>query len=81
MCFQLRKRNHSTDLRFSKFEYMDNPWDKNFHMRQIIVRATNPKNKTMEVSILTDDQKRCPEEIIFMVFNDYQSYMELLIYI
>ena len=67
--FFARKRNHSTDLMFYKFEYIDSPWDKNSHIRQLIVRATNPKNKIVEVSILADDQKRCPEEIILLMFS------------
>ena len=37
-------------------------------MRQIIVRATNPKRKTIEVSILTDDMTRKAEEMIELMF-------------
>jgi hypothetical protein len=63
-----RGRNNRHDLRRYDFEYIDQDWGKKSNMRQIIVRATNPKRKTIEVSILTDDMTRKAEEMIELMF-------------
>ncbi|MCP4913588.1 MAG: hypothetical protein GY909_10750 [Oligoflexia bacterium] len=62
-------RNNSRDLRDYCFAYVDRIWEKNPKIRQIIVRATNPKERTIEVSILTDDTTRNAEEIIELIFS------------
>jgi transposase len=64
-----RARNNATDLLIYKFSYIDRTWEKNKEIRQIIVHATNAKNKTIEVSILSDDTRRPAEEIIKLMFN------------
>src|SRR5262249_57829790 len=46
-----RPRNHAQDKRAYHFEYMDRPWAADPKMRQLVVRATNPRNKTVEVGI------------------------------
>ena len=51
-----RQRNNSRDHRPYHFEYIHRPWPKNPAIRQIIVRATNPNGKTVQLSILTDRQ-------------------------
>ena len=38
-------------------------------MRQLIVRATNPRQRTVEVGILTDDLDRAASQIIHLMFN------------
>lgn len=63
-----RGRNNRHDLRRYDFEYIDQDWDKKENVRQIIVRASNPKRKTIEVSILTDDTSRKAEEMIELMF-------------
>ena len=63
-----RGRNNRHDLRRYDFEYIDQDWGKKRNVRQIIVRATNPKRKIIEVSILTDDTKRKAEEMIELMF-------------
>ena len=63
-----RARNNRHDLRRYDFEYIDQDWAKKKNVRQIIVRATNPKRKTIEVSILTDDTRRKAEEMIELMF-------------
>jgi hypothetical protein len=65
----LRQRNNSRDLRKYDFEYIDQEWKKKNDMRQLIVRATNPKGRCIEVSILTDDKGREAREIIELMFN------------
>jgi hypothetical protein len=65
----LRPRNCSSDLQTYSYEYLDRPWHKNERIRQIIVRATNPKGNTIEVSILTDDKPRDVMEIIKLMFS------------
>lgn len=63
-----RGRNNRHDLRRYDFEYIDQDWGKKKNVRQIIVRASNPKRKTIEVSILTDDTTRKAEEMIELMF-------------
>lgn len=63
-----RSRNRALDLRSYRFEYLERPWEKNPAMRQILVRATNPAGRTVEVSVLSDDPDRCPQQIIRMIF-------------
>jgi hypothetical protein len=64
-----RHRNCSTDLQLYSFEYMDEKWDKDPAMRRVRVRATNPKGRTIEVGILTDDLKRSAQEIVTLIFR------------
>jgi transposase len=65
----LRRRNNMSDLIKYDFEYMDQQWEKKSEMRQLIVRATNPKGRCIEVSILTDDTNREAGEIIKLMFT------------
>jgi len=64
-----RKRNNSHDLLKYDFEYIDQEWEKKSKMRQLIIQATNPKGRRIEVSILTDDQARPAEEVIELMFS------------
>lgn len=64
-----RARNNSHDLFKYDFEYIEQDWDKKDKVRQLIVRATNPKRNTIEVAILTDDMTRRPEETIELMFS------------
>jgi hypothetical protein len=64
-----RTRNDAQDKRVYRFEYLDQDWAKNSKMRQLIVRATNPHERTIEVAILTDDRQRAASQIIYLMFN------------
>src|SRR5262249_21422591 len=64
-----RPRNHAQDKRAYHFEYMDRPWAADPKMRQLVVRATNPRNKTVEVGILSDDHNRVSQQIITLMFR------------
>ena len=64
-----RTRNHAQDKRVYRFEYLDQDWAKNPRMRQLIVRATNPQQRTVEVAVLTDDRHRAAPEIIHLIFS------------
>ena len=64
-----RRRNNSRDRRPYHFEYIHRPWAKNPAIRQIIVRATNPWGRTVQLSILTDDTQRPVQEIVRLIFN------------
>ena len=74
-------RNKAEDIRKYDFRYMDQPWDKNTSMRLIRVLATNPKGRSIEVGVLTDDNKRPAEESLRLIFrrwlqeNDFK-YLE-----
>jgi hypothetical protein len=64
-----RTRNHAQDKRVYRFEYIDQDWAKNPKMRQLIVQATNPQERTVQVGVLTDDRQRAASEIIYLMFN------------
>ena len=64
-----RLRNNARDRRPYHFAYICRPWAKNPAIRQIIVRATNPGGKTVQLSVLTDDNERSPEPIVRLMFN------------
>ena len=68
-CAIQRPRNNASDLQTYHFKYMDRKWGKNPEMRQLIVKATNPKGHTVEVSIITDDLKRLAPEAIQLIFS------------
>ncbi len=64
-----RTRNHAQDKRVYRFEYLDQDWAKNPQMRQLVVRATNPRGGTLQVGILTDDRQRPAPQILYLMFN------------
>jgi hypothetical protein len=64
-----RARNAAEDLRSYHFEYLDRDWPKNPKLRQLVVRATNPRGRVIQVSILTDDRSRAAAELIRLMFN------------
>ena len=64
-----RTRNDAQDKRVYRFEYLDQDWAKNPQMRQLIVRATNPRGRSVEVGVLTDDRQRPASQIIHLIFN------------
>ena len=64
-----RARNSSKDLKNYHFVFIDRPWNKDSSIRQIIVKATNPRNRTIEVSILATDQERSAIWIITAMFH------------
>ena len=68
-CKMTKYRNNSRDMLFYKFEYMSMDWSKNNRMNQIIVRATNPRGRIIELSIITNDKKRDVKEIIRLMFK------------
>jgi hypothetical protein len=76
-----RCRNRAEDTRKFSFEYMDQDWEKEPTMRLLRVLATNPKGRTIELGILTDDRSRPAERLIRLMFrrwlqeNDFK-YLE-----
>ena len=69
-CFHLYKeRNSSKTLLQYTFSYHDQLWSRQNNMRRLIVRATNPKGKQIQVSILTNDLHRSAKELIELMFT------------
>jgi hypothetical protein len=64
-----KARNSAEDLKRYQFEYIDQRWERDDKIRQIIVHATNPGGRTIEVSILTNDLERNAQEIIELMFS------------
>lgn len=68
--FNLYKaKNSSKDLKRYHFQFTDDAWPRHEKLRRLIVRATNPKGNTIEVSILANDMKRPAEELIELMFS------------
>lgn len=63
-----RARNRADDIRSYHLEYWDRAWPKEERLRQLVVQATNPQNRTIQVSVLTDDRKRGAVEILRLIF-------------
>lgn len=64
-----RPRNNSHDLRLYQFSIIEQPWEQNPALRQLIVRATNAKGKVAQLAVLTDDRKRPGKEVVWLIFN------------
>ncbi|MCP4764272.1 MAG: hypothetical protein GY870_21035 [archaeon] len=64
-----RPRNSSKDIKLYCFSYIEKPWVRDISMKQIIVRATNPKQKTVEVSIIATNGNEDAESAISMIFS------------
>ena len=66
---RFRERNHPGDRRKYSFECQESPWPKDISVRRIIVRATNPKENTIEVSILCTNPDMSVQGIVTLIFN------------
>ena len=66
---QNRQRNNARDHRPYHFAYISRAWSKNGALRQIVVRATNPGGRTVQLAILTDDTQRASEPVVRLMFN------------
>jgi len=64
-----RARNRADDIRSYHLEYWDRLWPKDQRLRQIVVQATNPRGRTIQVSILTDDTEEAAVGIIRLMFS------------
>ncbi len=64
-----RPRNRADDLRSYRFECQEQSWAKRPHMRLLIVRATNPAGRTIEVAILCGNPHMALERAVWLMFN------------
>lgn len=64
-----RTRNNSRDVRLYQFGIIDQPWARNPAIRQLIVLATNPEGKAVQIAVLTEDPERPAKEIVWLIFN------------
>lgn len=64
-----RARNCAEDIRCYHLEYWDRTWPKDERLRQIVVQATNPQGRVIQVSILSDDAKTGATQIVRLMFN------------
>jgi hypothetical protein len=66
-CMLERARNHAQDKRCYHFAYIDQRWDQNTQMRQIIVHATNPQGRSVEVA--SHRRFRAAHQCVLLMFN------------
>ena len=64
-----RERNSPGDLKEYSFECQESPWPKDTSIRRIIVRATNSKENTIEVSVLCTNPDMSVQVIVTLIFN------------
>lgn len=64
-----RPRNRADDLRTYRFECQEQLWTKRPGMRLIIVRATNPGGRTIEVAILCSNPDMTLQRAVWLMFN------------
>ena len=64
-----RPRNRANDLRSYRIEYWDRNWPKDARLRQIVLKATAPNGRTIQVAILSDDRQREAKEIIVLILS------------
>jgi len=64
-----RPRNNSRDTRLYQFSVIEQPWDQNPAIRQLIVRATNAEGKVAQIAVLTDDLLRPAKDTVWLIFN------------
>ena len=64
-----RAKNSRKDLKRYQFFYCDQRWSKQNDIRQIVVKAINPNNNSIIVSILCNDLNRCAKDIINLMFD------------
>lgn len=68
-CVIERSRNRAADVQSFQFRYIDQKWPADPRWRQLIVRATNPWGRTVEVAILTDDPTRPAAQWVRLMFG------------
>jgi len=66
---ELKARNNDEDLRRYHFEWQEHPWPREPRFQRLIVRATNPDGREIEVAILTSDANRNRRCVIATMFN------------
>jgi hypothetical protein len=62
-------RNRAEDVRSYHLEYGDRAWPKDQRLRQLVVQATNPNGRTIQVAMLTDDGQRAASQILRLIFG------------
>ena len=77
-----RPRNNSRDLLRHTFIYYEEPWSKCPGIRRLLVQATAPGGRIVEVAILCTDATRSADEIVELMFsrwvqeNDFSYLIE-----
>ena len=66
---RFRERNRAGDRKEYSFECQESPWPKDPSVRRIIVRATNPSGRIIEVSILCNNPDMDMKKIVTLMFN------------
>jgi hypothetical protein len=64
-----RPRNRAEDVCSCHLEYWDQAWPKNQQLRQVVVQATNPRRRIIQVSILSDDKEAVAVQMIRLMFG------------
>lgn len=66
---ELKERNNNEDLRRYRFDWQEHPWPREPRFQRLIVRATNPEGRQIQVAIVTSDSNRDRRCVIGTMFN------------
>ncbi len=69
VCTLVRKRNNSSDDRVYRFEFQESRWKRDPSVRRLIVRATNPEGRLIEVSVLCSSLLLAAAEAVLGIFS------------
>ena len=64
-----RSRNNAGDPKLYRFECREQRWRRDPRFRRILVRAANPKGRTICVSVLCSDPGVSVERAVWLIFN------------
>jgi hypothetical protein len=64
-----RPRNRHDDLRAWKFRCQEQRWSADSRVRRLLVRATNPEERSIEVAVLCADTHTPAEQAVTLIFN------------
>lgn len=68
-CTITRYRNDTRHPRLYRFQIQEAPWEKEPEVRRLVVKATNPEGKTVEMGILCSSPTLAATEAIIWIFS------------
>lgn len=68
-CTITRYRNDTRHPRLYRFQVQETPWEKEPAVRRLVVKATNPEGKTVELGVLCSSPTLAATEAVIWIFS------------
>jgi predicted transcriptional regulator len=68
-CMITRYRNDTRHPRLYRFQVQETPWEKKPGVRRLVVKATNPEGKTVELGVLCSSPTLAATEAVIWIFS------------